>query len=159
MPGTNSKEFTELVDIYLKDIYNENSIGRSDSAMIRLITYLSENNPTLFVEDILDEEDTFLENEKRKRVRKNRTPNLWETPWGQLLRDLANEDVPDRKYLLRKFRRRFRIPYDLFLIHVQEANEVNLFDIVNDSKISTEFRICVFFSCNVVTGTKIRNAL
>jgi len=136
MPGTHSKELIEFADILLKTIHNETWSGFSDSAMIGLITYLCESDPSLFVDDIADDEEE--ENNKKRRIKNNRAENLWHTPWGKLLKDLANEETPNRNYLLKKFRRRFRIPYELFLLHVKEANEVNLFDIVNETKICVE---------------------
>ena len=55
---------------------------------------------------------------------------------------MLNPEIRDStSWYARLFRRRFRLPYDLFVTFVEECREVNLFKEKNYSKIPIEFKI------------------
>ena len=83
--------------------------------------------------------DFIYEDAKRCRENRNRSTCLWDSSWGRLL---LNPEIRDStSWYARLFRRRFRLPYDLFVTFVEECREVNLFKEKNYSKIPIEFKI------------------
>jgi len=83
--------------------------------------------------------DFIYEDAKRCRENRYRSTSLWDSSWGKLL---LNPQINDStSWYARLFRRRFRLPYDLFITFVEECKEVNLFNEKNYSKIPIEFKI------------------
>jgi hypothetical protein len=94
----------------------------------------------------LAEDEEVLENaanapRKRKYIFHNRTTDLWSTPWGLMLKQLANiSDINSFEH--RKFRRRFRVPFSMFLEIVKECEEGNVFGVtVRKNKIAIDFKV------------------
>lgn len=80
---------------------------------------------------------------KRRRMRLNhynvnKEEELWSTPWGRMLND------PDLRVNTssnaKRFRRRFRVPYSVFLYIVQRCKEAKMLEGV---KIPLEFRLLI----------------
>ena len=66
-------------------------------------------------------------------------PNaLWKTTWGRMLQDARMKDP--YSWMARKFRRRFRVPYVLFLLIVKKCKDASIF---GATKIPYEFRVMV----------------
>jgi hypothetical protein len=98
--------------------------------------------------------DTILKRRSpTKKTRKpyenhNRTKDLWQTVWGQMLQDASL--AVEGSWINRKFRRRFRLPFSMFLEVVEECKEHNVFGIaVRKSKIAIEFKL---LSCLKILG-------
>jgi hypothetical protein len=95
------------------------------------------------IESILHEE-VFADDENRLPVRRyashNRSKDLWATEWGHMI--IGLKTVEEGSWARRKFRRRFRVPFDMFLIIVKECNDFNVFgEPVRKRKIPTEFKV------------------
>ena len=78
-------------------------------------------------DSILDEEiEQIYNSRKRKYVSHNRSKDLWATPWGLMLKNVATINDATA-YEHRKFRRRFRVPFDMFTKIVKECTDRDIF--------------------------------
>ena len=75
-----------------------------------------------------DEDDDLLLNKRRNSSKRTK---YWEVGWGKMLKDpeLQNPNSTQAK----KFRRRFRLTYSLYLYIVDLCREVNLFETKKES--------------------------
>jgi hypothetical protein len=100
-----------------------------------ILAYIEQEGDTFY--------DYFEENGKRRRKSRttydvNDPATLWRTSWGLMLQ---NEDLRDNQSTLsRKFRRRFRVPYSVFLYLVQRCKDADVF---GKTKIPVEFRVLI----------------
>jgi len=70
-----------------------------------------------------------------------RAPDLWTSGWGLLIR---SEQIKNPySYEAKVFRKRFRLPFDLFLNFVAECKQANIFEDVYTTKIAIEFKIMI----------------
>lgn len=77
---------------------------------------------------------------KKKRIRRNFVTNYWtQTVWGNLLTAIASEI--DGSYHHRLFRRRFRLPFNLFQQFVEDVRGAGIFPHKRISKIPIEFKV------------------
>lgn len=109
-------------------------IDDSEVDIIEFITALIELDPEAFFDESSDEHSS-----KKCRISRNRCKDLWTSGWGRMLLDPSLK-IAD-SYIARVFRRRFRVPYPLFVSLVEEINELNLFDERYYSRIATEFKV------------------
>lgn len=113
-----------------------------DDTLVReyLIDLLNED-PQSF-EDI---NNNYFNNNMRPYgpIRNNRTraKNLWLSPWGLLIRSEGIKTPGS--YEDKLFRKRFRLPYGLFVKFVKEASELNIFEEERSGKIAIEFKIMI----------------
>ena len=97
------------------------------------------------ISDIFDgivEAEEALKNASRKRIYEShhRTKDLWSTPWGAML--LNMEVSTELSFERRKFRRRFRVPYEMFVEIVRECDDGDIFGVYQRRrKIPTEFKV------------------
>ena len=94
--------------------------------------------PEEVVEDNTDEETIELP-QINKKQRTYKPPgksdvDYWSTPWGRLLRSENLNDVTSKNGKL--FRRRFRVPFEVFNDLLFLSNKFNLFDIKMDYKVT-----------------------
>jgi len=83
---------------------------------------------------------------RKKRVKVHHNKNYWNSVWGQLLRH-PSVSVPNTT-MYKRFRRRFRLPFELFGPLVQECRDNHIFASVADldgkgrtKKIPIEFKV------------------
>jgi hypothetical protein len=75
------------------------------------------------------------------RNNRSRSTNLWLSPWGLLI---TSEGIKTPgSYEDKLFRKRFRLPYALFVKFVKEASEHNIFEEEKSGKIAIEFKIMI----------------
>ena len=75
------------------------------------------------------------------RKRRVLCPNLWLSPWGLLI---SSEEIKiPGSYQDRLFRKRFRLPYALFVEFVKEAKQFNIFEEIRCGKIAVEFKVMI----------------
>ncbi len=67
---------------------------------------------------------------KKMRTFILRNEKYWDSPWGQMLKDPSTK-IPG-SYLYKRFRRRFRIPFELFQPLIDECELHNIFSSVSD---------------------------
>ena len=128
-------------------------MGVSESKLIEAIdvaTYNDTDVRELFIDLINEDPESFedcVEDDIPVRpygpIRENRkrSPNLWLSPWGLMLR---SEDIKTPgSYQDRLFRKRFRLPYALFVNLVKEAKQFNIFEETRRGKIAVEFKILI----------------
>ena len=92
--------------------------------------------------DMVDDESGHDEELQRKRRNTPKRKNHWDSNWGLMLKDpeLQNSWSVQAK----KFRRRFRVTYPLFLYIVGICKEVNLFNIKIEKKaVPIEIKILI----------------
>ena len=82
---------------------------------------------------------------KRKRSRKY---DFWETGWGKNLRD--PEIQRSGTQLGRKFRRRFRVPFPVFEHIVHQCKLVNLFGTIHEGKVRIPIEFKVLISLRIL---------
>jgi len=111
-----------------------------DSDMRKYLVDLVNTDPESF-EDCIDEDMDSVRPYGPIRENRNRASNLWLSPWGQLISSDAIK-VPG-SYEDRLFRKRFRLPYALFINFVKEAKDENIFEEVRFGKIEIEFKIMI----------------
>ena len=75
------------------------------------------------------------------REKRGRTTNLWLSPWGLMI--TSEEIKTPGSYQDRMFRKRFRLPYALFVKFVKEAKDFNIFEEMRCGKIAVEFKIMI----------------
>jgi len=75
------------------------------------------------------------------REMRNRSTNLWLSPWGVLIK--SDQIRIPGSYQDRLFRKRFRLPFALFLEFVKECKEHNIFEEKKAGKIPVEFKILI----------------
>lgn len=85
----------------------------------------------------------IVENGRRRRVSRteynvNREDDLWRTPWGTMLADDSLRY--NNSQASRKFRRRFRVSFSMFLYVVRRCEAARIF---GNTKIPYEFRILI----------------
>ena len=73
----------------------------------------------------------YVSRVKKPRTSVARNKEYWRSPWGILLRE-PSVKVPG-SYYYKRFRRRFRIPYELFYPLVEECKVHKIFDTVADA--------------------------
>jgi hypothetical protein len=88
----------------------------------------------------------YVRKVKKSRTSVPRDKDYWRSPWGKLLRN-PSVKVPG-SYFAKQFRRRFRIPYELFYPLIEECKQHGVFDSVADSigtgrakRIPIEFKV------------------
>ena len=91
-----------------------------------------------------DEDDDLLLNKRRNSSKRTK---YWEVGWGKMLKDpeLQNPNSTQAK----KFRRRFRVTYSLFLYIVDLCREVNLFETKKES-VSIPMEIKILISLRIL---------
>ena len=122
----------------------------SDEEWFDAICTVMENSDFVdrFVKDTILKRRSPAKKTRKPYENQNRTKDLWQTVWGQMLRDDSIGVVGS--WQNRKFRRRFRIPYSMFLEVVEECKEHNVFGIpIRKSKIAIEFKV---LSCMKILG-------
>ena len=67
---------------------------------------------------------------KKKRTNVLRNKKYWDSPWGQMLKDSTTK-IPG-SYMYKRFRRRFRIPFELFQPLIDECELYNIFSSASD---------------------------
>ena len=82
-----------------------------------------------------------------------RSTNLWTSVWGRMMKhDLINVEG---SWCNRKFRRRFRVPYGMFLEIVQECKHVK-------NNCSCDFDVIIYLDCIIlqynVFGIEVRKS-
>ena len=86
----------------------------------------------------------FEEDEtSKKRRKKEKRIDYWDSAWGRLLLDPLTMDPTSSQGLL--FRRRFRVPFPLFMeVLLPICRTKNIFDIKDEKKVSNNLscRIC-----------------
>jgi hypothetical protein len=111
-----------------------NSRFLSEEGILNVVLAFIESEAGTFV-DYVEEDGNKRRRRKRTSFNVNDEVSLWNTPWGLMLTD---EELRDNKSRAsKKFRRRFRIPYPLFLHLVERCKEAGLF---GTPKIPEEFR-------------------
>ncbi len=79
---------------------------------------------------------------KKTRMVYERENDYWNTNWGRMLTDPQSRIAGTRAY--KKFRRRFRMPADLFLDDfIPRVKEVNLFNEIRTSAIPVEIKCMI----------------
>lgn len=79
---------------------------------------------------------------KKARMVYQRESDYWNTNWGKLLTDQQSRIPGTRSY--KKFRRRFRMPADLFIdSFIPRVKQVNLFDMERASAIPVEIKCMI----------------
>ena len=69
---------------------------------------------------------------KKRRTFILRNKKYWDSPWGQMLQDPSTK-IPG-SYMYKRFRRRFRIPFELFQPLIDECELRNIFLLLLISK-------------------------
>ena len=128
--GSNHSTVLHAVDIASYD----------DSNIREYLVDLVNNDPESF-EDCDDEDLDYVRPYGPIRENRKRISNLWLSPWGLLISSEAIK-VPG-SYEDRLFRKRFRLPYALFLNFVKQAKDKNIFEEVRCGKIAVEFKIMI----------------
>ena len=72
-----------------------------------------------------------------KKRNTGRRINYWETSWRKMLKDPELDNPWSNQ--LKKFRRRFRVKYKLFLLIVKLFKDVNLFNTTRNSAVELRF--------------------
>jgi hypothetical protein len=97
----------------------------------------------IFIKEILEEE--FIDEEKDSEIPKKkrhlfkRSDDFWQTQWGQLI---SHPDVHNiRTRIAKRFRRRFRLPYPLFVHLVNICKSHNIFNMTYESRIPIEAKV------------------
>ena len=89
--------------------------------------------------DLMQFENEYENGNRKKRIRKSFRMDFWETMQGQTL---SNPRVKNPKSAEgKKFRRRFRVPYPLFVYLTSVCKEFNVFDTVYTSTIPFEAKV------------------
>jgi hypothetical protein len=114
--------------------------------------WIKDGFPKWFVENIVIPEDIEEDKAKEKKENNNNNNNnnnkkkrtykppgrsyidYWETPWGLLLRNPNVGNINSKEGKL--FRRRFRVPFEVFNDLLFLTNKFNLFDIKMDYKVT-----------------------
>jgi len=97
--------------------------------------YLLNKNPNAFV----NSHDYAQEPVKKRRFRhRMKVIDFWQTPWGRMLRHDGLKD--EYSYQSRKFRRRFRLPHQVFERLTQDCKEKEIFK-VSGSRIPVELKV------------------
>ena len=93
-----------------------------------------------FVKDIVLKRRAPTKKSRKQYQSHNRSKDLSDSVWGQMLVDPTISVVGS--WYNRKFRRRFRVPYSMFLEIVAECKEHNVFGPqLRQSKIKVEFKV------------------
>ena len=95
-----------------------------------------EDDPTLveFLKAWIDDNEDLFMPEIKKTRRRGRRFNYWDSEWGRLLLDPTIMDPKSPQGL--KFRRRFRVPFPLFIeVIIPLCKERNIFDIKDERKV------------------------
>ena len=111
-----------------------------DSKIREYLVDVINNDPESF-EDSIDEDCDYVRPYGPIRENRKRASNLWLSPWGILISSEAIK-VPG-SFEDRLFRKRFRLPYALFVNFVKEAKDKNIFEEVRCGKIAVEFKIMI----------------
>jgi hypothetical protein len=117
------------------------SAAYDDQAIKDILYDLIGDNQETFGDVVNDDEFWDSPPTIRTRITRRRSPNLWETGWGRLLLSDAIKD-PD-SYEAKIFRKRFRLPYPLFQRFVAECKQANIFEEINITKITVEFKVLI----------------
>jgi len=127
--GSNQSKVIEAID----------KASFDDSAVREYLIDLVNDNPESFE----DYEDPKVIGRPYGPIRTNRkrSLNLWLSPWGLLI---TSEEIKiPGSYQDRLFRKRFRLPYALFVKFVKEAKQYNIFEEARSGKIAVEFKIMI----------------
>ena len=128
--GSNHSKLLHAIDVAIYD----------DSDIREYLVDLVNNDSESF-EDFIDEDLKIVRPYGPIRENRKRASNLWLSPWGILISSEAIK-VPG-SYEDRLFRKRFRLPYALFVNFVKEAKDKNIFEEVRCGKIAVEFKIMI----------------
>ena len=104
-----------------------------------LFETIFENDPAYWL-GLLDDEPK-RKTRKKSKTTVNRPKDMWETTWGRMLLDPMLQ--VKGSYAYRKFRRRFRVPIEMFYDLVKLAKERNICEQKYDGKIRIEIKILV----------------
>jgi hypothetical protein len=79
------------------------------------------------------------EETRKKKRRRQETPDYWESTWGKMLK---HKDIADpNSFVGKKFRRRFRVPYQLFVdIIIPKCAKFGILSVARE-RIPVEFKI------------------
>jgi len=109
-----------------------------DSRLREILMDLINDNPEAF------EDDIHLNNVRHYgpiRETHNRSTNLWQSPWGVLIQ--SAQIRIHGSYEDKLFRKRFRLPFALFLEFVKECKDNNKFEEKKAGKIAVDFKIMI----------------
>ena len=108
-------------------------VGGTDEEWFDVVCSVMESSNFLdrFVKDKILKRRSPGKKTRKPYENHNRTKDLWQTVWGQMLQDASL--AVEGSWINRKFRRRFRIPYSMFLEVVKECKEHNVFGIISSS--------------------------
>jgi hypothetical protein len=118
------------------------TVESSDDEWFDAICEVMENSDFIdrFVRDTVLKRRTPAKKMRKAYENHNRTKDLSNSVWGQMLADPSVSVVGS--WFNRKFRRRFRVPYSMFLEIVEECKEFNVFGVqLRRSKIKIEFKV------------------
>ena len=132
------------------DVLTGPTSSSSDEEWLDAICAVMENSDFAgsLVQDILEQRKRRGSKPRKEYVSQGRAKDLSYSVWGRMLQhpELANAG----SWVSRKFRRRFRVPYSMFLEIVEECKEHNVFGIpVRKSKILIEYKV---LSCLKILG-------
>jgi hypothetical protein len=116
-------------------------IASYDDSNIREYLVDLVNNDSESFDNCIDEDLKYVRPYGPIRENRKRASNLWLSPWGLLISSEAIK-VPG-SFEDRLFRKRFRLPYALFVNFVKEAKDLNIFEEVRCGKIAVEFKIMI----------------
>jgi hypothetical protein len=136
-PAKRSKTDFLAADVLLTGI-----VGGIDEEWFDVVCSVMESSDFLdrFVKDTILKRRSPTKKTRKPYENHNRTKDLWQTVWGQMLQDASL--AVEGSWINRKFRRRFRLPFSMFLEVVEECKEHNVFGIqLRKSKIAVEFKI------------------
>lgn len=123
-----------------KVIDSINNAAYDDSAIREYLIDLVNEDPGSF-EDLDDINNINIRPYGPIRENRKRATNLWLSPWGLLI---SSEQIKiPGSYEDRLFRKRFRLPYALFVNFVKEAKDLNIFAEKRGGKIAVEFKIMI----------------
>ena len=132
------------------DVLTGTTTSVSDDEWMDAICSVMENSDFAgsLVQDILKQRRSKGSKPRKEYVSHGRAKDLSYSVWGRMLHhpEIANVG----SWVSRKFRRRFRIPYSMFLELVEECKEHNVFGVpVRKSKILVEYKV---LSCLKILG-------
>lgn len=133
----NTKTFSSVINgRFYYDVF------RDDLELILHIINTEEFKTTV-ANIVIDDynESEFRNKRKRSRLSYARSKNLMDSAWGRLISD-PNINNP-RSMAAKKFKRRFRLPFELFEAFVNECIENNVFKTNYKTKITVKFRVLI----------------
>jgi len=120
-----------------------NGTAFDDQELKGMLRDLLQTNPFAFGDEILNDDDEIFKDSPTVVTRnvRRRAPDLWTSGWGILIR---SEQIKNPySYEAKVFRKRFRLPFDLFQRFVEECKQANIFEDVYTTKIAIEFKLLI----------------